>query len=129
MIKSFYIAAMTMAMVLVAGIAMAETVDIGTGRMDRAEFEALRQMVSGDYHPTASISTPVPSDTKVAEFYQRDVDAIRQAMVAGSTEITPVSKNSMVDIGTGSMKTTEFCSLNKLVASNNRDTGFAFICP
>ncbi|MBC2711110.1 MAG: hypothetical protein HGJ94_08970 [Desulfosarcina sp.] len=132
--NSFCIVAMAMAMVMVAGIVMAETVDIGLGRMDRAEFAALRLMVSGDYHPSATVSTEIPKETRVAEFNRSDVDSIRQAMTASIAErnaAASASNNDMVDIGTGSMAASEFCDLNKLVASNrtNQNGGFAFICP
>ena len=132
--RSFHIAAMTMTMVMMAGIAMADSVDIGLGRMDRAEFETLRKMVSGDYQPSASVSMEIPKETRVAEFNRSDVDSIRQAMTANTAErdsTASASNNDMVDIGTGSMATSEFCDLNKLVASNrtNPNSGFVFICP
>ncbi len=132
--NSFYILAATMAMAMLAGIATADSVDIGLGRMDRVEFETLRQMVGGDYEPSGSVSTEIPRETRIAEFNQSDVDAIRQAMVAGSSEqmaTASVSHDNMVDIGTGAMTTSEFCNLNKLVASNNtnQNNGFTFICP
>lgn len=132
--KSFYIAAITMAMVMLAGVSLAESVDIGLGRMDRAEFETLRQVVSGDFQPSASVSTERPPEIRVAEFNQSDVDAIRLAMVTSNTEQLATASEStdgMVDIGTGSMATSEFCDLNKMVASNNtnQDSGFAYICP
>ena len=132
--KSFYIVTITMATVLMAGIAMADSVDIGLGRMDRAEFETLRQMVSGNFQPSVSGSPQIAADTRVAEFNQRDVDAIRQVMVAGNIQqedTASASIDGLVDIGTGSMATSEFCDLNKLVASNttSQTGGFAFICP
>lgn len=37
-----------------------------------------------------------------------------------------------VDIGTGTMSASEFCNLNKLVASNTGEwtaAGFQFVCP
>jgi hypothetical protein len=123
-----------MAMMMIAGLAMAESVDIGMGRMDRAEFEALQQMVRGAYPPPASVSTPKPSENRVAEFNRSDVDAIRLAM-ASDTERRNTnpseSDERMVDIGTGSMSASEFCDLNKLVASNTtgQNSGFTFICP
>ena len=132
--KFTYITAVTVAMMVMAASAMAGSVDIGLGRMDQAEFDTLRQMVSGDYQPSASVSTIRPQDTRVAEFNQADVDDIRQTMAAGSVQkeaTESVANNGMVDIGTGSMVTSEFCNLNKLVASNNTmpNSGFTFICP
>ncbi|MFO7716304.1 hypothetical protein [Desulfosarcina sp.] len=102
--------------------------------MDRAEFDALRQMVSGDYQPSYSATTPAPTENRVAEFNQSDVDAIRLAMNAdnsGPGATSTESGKGMVDIGTGSMATSEFCDLNKLVASNTTglESGFTFICP
>jgi hypothetical protein len=117
---------------VMAAVAMAGSVDIGMGRMDQAEFDALRQMVSGEYRPSASAPMAKAQDTRVAEFNQATVDDIRQAMAAGSVQqhaTDSVANNGMVDIGTGSMTTSEFCNLNKLVASNNTNSGFTFICP
>lgn len=132
--KSYFIAAITMAMVVMAAVAVAETVDIGLGSMDKAEFDTLRQMVNGEFQPGTRLSTEKPLQTRVAEFYQADVEAIRLAMVNTSdrgpaTAFT--SGDQLVDIGTGSMATNEFCDLNKLVASNstNLTSGFNFICP
>ena len=123
-----------MATMMMAGIAMAGSVDIGMGRMDQSEFTALQQMVSGDYQPSVSISTKIPEYTRVAEFNLADVDDIRQAMASGNAQqhaTESVANNAMVDIGTGAMATGEFCDLNKLVASNNSgpSKGFAFVCP
>ena len=135
MIKSLNILAVMMAAVMMAGVAIAGSVDIGLGRMDQAEFETLRQMVSGDYQQSDSVTTEIREDTRVAEFNQADVDDIRQAMAAGDArqDITgSVADADMVDIGTGAMATDEFCDLNKLVASNtvtDSNSGFDFICP
>ena len=132
--KSFSIMAVAMAMVMMAAVAMAETVDIGLGNMDRAEFETLRQMVSGDFQPPDRVSVEQPRQLRFAEFNQADVDGIREAMSI-DTRRQPVSAfasdDNLVDIGTGSMATSDFCDLNKLVASNGttQKTGFNFICP
>ncbi|HSO20175.1 MAG TPA: hypothetical protein VLT88_11980 [Desulfosarcina sp.] len=130
---------MTMAILVVtmmmAGYAAAsDSVDIGMGRMDRAEFEVLQQMVRGDYRPTAPVTTNIPQTIHVAEFDLRDVESIRQAMITDRDEAMTAAAESeqpMVDIGLGSMSTNEFCDLNKLVASNTtaRNEGFDFICP
>ena len=135
MTKSFNIMAVMMATMIMAGAAMAGSVDIGLGRMDQAEFETLRQMVNGNYQPSDSVTTEIRQNIHVAEFNQADVDDIRQAMAVGSSQrdaTESAANNGMVDIGTGAMATGEFCDLNKLVASNtvtNTDSGFAFICP
>ena len=124
-----------MATMMVAGVAFAGSVDIGLGRMDQAEFETLKQMVSGDYQPSDSVTTEIQRDVRVAEFNQADVDDIRQVMVAGGVQrdvTESIANNGMVDIGTGAMATNEFCDLNKLVASNTvtgPNSGFNFICP
>ena len=123
-----------MATMMFAGVAMAGSVDIGLGRMDQAEFETLRQMVSGDYQAKDTVSTTRPQVTYIAEFNQADVDEIRRVMAAGGVQwkaSESVADNGMVDIGTGAMATGEFCDLNKLVASNitGQDRGFAFVCP
>jgi hypothetical protein len=136
MIKSFKImATMMMATMMIAGVATAGSVDIGLGRMGQVEFETLKQMVSGDYQPSDSVTTQIQRDVRVAEFNQADVDDIRQAMAAGDTQrdaTESIADNGMVDIGTGAMATSDFCDLNKLVASNTAtgsNSGFEFICP
>ena len=85
MTKSFNIMAVMMATMMMAGAAMAGSVDIGLGRMDQAEFETLRQMVNGNYQPSDSVTTEIRQNIHVAEFNQADVDDIRQAMAAGSS--------------------------------------------
>ena len=133
--KSFSIMALTVALTLMTGMAMADSVDIGLGQMDRAEFEALRQMVAGEFQPSDSVTTKVSADESyVAEFSQRDVESIRQAMTRGgdtTTSLAAAPSGSQVDIGLGSMSTSEFCDLNKLVASNTagHNGGFTYICP
>lgn len=132
--KSFSILAVAVATVMMAAVGMAETVDIGLGSMDRAEFETLRQMVSGDFQPSDRMTVEKPSQRWIAEFNQADVDEIREAMSTGiHRQPAPAfaSGDNLVDIGTGSMATSDFCDLNKLVASNGttQKTGFNFICP
>lgn len=135
MIKSLNIMAAVVATMMVAGVAMAGSVDIGLGRMDQAEFDTLRQMVNGSYQPSDSVTTEIRQNIHVAEFNQTDVDDIRQAMAAGSIQrdaTESLANNGMVDIGTGAMATGEFCDLNKLVATNTvtgPNSGFDFICP
>jgi hypothetical protein len=132
--KSFFILAVAITMAMTASVAMAETVDIGLGSMDQSEFKALKQMIGGDFQPSPRVSAEKPRQRRIAEFNQADVDEIRVAM---STDIHSqpasafASDDNLVDIGTGSMATSEFCDLNKLVASSgtNRPTGFNFICP
>ena len=69
----------------------------------------------------------------MAEFEPGVVEDIRRAMTSGSVQgsaLASASENKLVDIGLGSMATTEFCDLNKLVASNTtQNGGFEFICP
>lgn len=122
--------AMMMAMAMMAGVATADSVDIGLGRMDRAEFDALKQMVAGNYQPTDATPTERPSQIRVAEFDLSVVDEIRQGMSssAGQQNVAAASQDGMVDVGLGSMTTNEFCDLNRLVASNTETWGFEFIC-
>jgi hypothetical protein len=132
--KSFYITILAMAAVLVASTATADSVDIGLGEMDRAEFERLQKMVRGEHQPSTVASERSAREIYVAEFRWEDVQSIRQAMNvedSNSTQIASASGNNRVDIGLGSMSTTEFCDLNKLVASNTnyQKKGFDFICP
>ena len=127
--------AMAMVMMVMASFSLAaDSVDIGMGSMDRAEFQALQQMVRGDYRSTASVTTEVPRQIHVAEFSVRDIESIRQAMAPNRDQdimTASRSQNELVDIGLGSMSTNEFCDLNKLVASNTaaQSEGFTFICP
>ena len=133
--KSLNIMAVMMATMMMASVAMAGSVDIGLGRMDQAAFETLRQMVSGTYRPSDSVTTEIRQDIRVAEFNQADVDDIRQAMETGDVQrdaTQSIASNGMVDIGTGEMATNEFCDLNKLVASNtvtNTNSGLSYLCP
>jgi hypothetical protein len=130
--KQYLLTAVVMVMAMTASVAVAGMVDIGLGTMDQAEFQVLQQMVNGSYQPSASPSTPVVEKHYVAEFDQRNVEAIRQAMTATPGEMTDsVATNTMVDIGLGTMTTGEFCDLNKLVATNQAtpSTGFTYICP
>lgn len=132
--KSFYIATMTIAIVMTVGVAMAETVDIGMGRMDRAEFERLQQMVSGEYQPVDSDTTDMHEKRHLAEFNEADVEALRQAMASDAARqeaVASTSSTGLVDIGTGSMPNSEFCDLNKLVANAaaGQTGGFGFVCP
>lgn len=131
--KSFYIIAMTMAIMMVAGAAMAGSVDIGLGRMDQAEFEALKQMVGGDFQADTFVTAEKPRETRVAEFDLSVVEDIRQGMETGnvrSDAVASASGNQKVDVGLGSMSTSEFCDLNNLVASNTtHNGGLTFICP
>ena len=131
--KSIYIAVMAMVAVVWAGAALADTVDIGLGEMDRAEFETLRQMVNGEYRPSEVLTREKTKEVYVAEFNLRDVEEIRQAMAgdASRERETVAATDGLVDIGLGSMSTSEFCDLNKLVASNSNTstTGFSHICP
>jgi len=132
---SIIFATMAIAVTMLAGIATAEPVDIGMGQMDRGEFEALKRMVSGDQPFTADRAQEKDAGVYVAEFNWSDVQDIRQAMNTSNSSrnsMAAVSGNGPVDIGLGAMSTSEFCDLNKLVASNSagqNPAGFQFICP
>jgi hypothetical protein len=84
--KSFFIMAITMATVMMASVAVAETVDIGLGRMDQAEFDTLRQMVNGEFQPSGQSSVEKIRPTRIAEFDQSVVDEIQQAMLNTSDQ-------------------------------------------
>ena len=132
---STIIATMAIAMTMLAGIATAESVDIGMGQMDRGEFETLKRMVSGDQPFTADRTQEKDTGVYVAEFDWSDVQDIRQAMNTSKSthnSMAAVSDTGSVDIGLGAMSTDEFCDLNELVASNTGNqsaAGFRFICP
>ena len=129
--KSKYM--VVIAMVMVAGTALAGSVDIGLGRMDQAEFESLKQVMSGDYQSAASVTTERPQEIRVAEFDLSVVEDIRQGMAGGNPPndaVASASDGNQVDVGLGSTSTNEFCDLNKLVASNTtQKDGLTFICP
>jgi hypothetical protein len=131
---SFMIAAMTIAISISAGIATAQSVDIGMGQMDRGEFEALKRMVSGDQPLTDYRTQEKAAGVYVAEFNWSDVQDIREAMNTSKSSrnsMAAVSNTGPVDIGTGLMSSGEFCDLNKLVASNTGGrtaAGFQFVC-
>jgi len=134
---TFRIAVMAIAVTMLAGIATANSVDIGLGQMDRAEFETLKRMVSGDqaFSANSAREQEKVAVKNVAEFNWNDVQDIRQAMTADETPrnaTAAASDTGPVDIGLGTMSTNEFCDLNKLVASNTGGqaaAGFQFICP
>ena len=133
--RSLIMAVMAIAVAMLTGIATADTVDIGLGEMDRAEFETLKRMVSGDQPFSANSTLEKAAGENVAELDRRVVQDIRQAMSAGENSrhaAAAVSDTGPVDIGLGSMSAGEFCDLNKLVASNTGGqavAGFQFICP
>ena len=131
--NSFHIAILAIALLMVAGIASAESVNIGLGAMDRTEFETLRQMVNGEQSFSMAIQKERPADTYVGEFNWKEVEGFRQSMAFGGNHRneTFATSNGQVDIGLGTMSTNEFCDLNKLVASNsgNAKHGFGFVCP
>jgi hypothetical protein len=122
---------------MLAGVATANSVDIGLGQMDRAEFETLKRMVSGDqaFSANSAREQEKVAVKNVAEFNWNDVQDIRQAMTADETPrnaTAAASDTGPVDIGLGTMSSNEFCDLNKLVASNTGGqaaAGFQFICP
>lgn len=132
---TFRIAVMAIAVAMLAGIATAESVDIGLGQMDRAEFETLKRMVSGDQPFSVDRTQEKAADVYVAEFDWSDVQDIRRAMTADETPRNATAAafdTGPVDIGLGTMSTNEFCDLNKLVASNTGGqaaAGFQFLCP
>ena len=134
---TFRITVMAIAVAMMAGIATAGSVDIGLGQMDRAEFETLKRMVSGDqpFSANSAQEQEKVAVKNVAEFNWNDVQDIRQAMTADETPrnaTAAASDTGPVDIGLGTMSSNEFCDLNKLVASNTGGqaaAGFQFICP
>jgi hypothetical protein len=134
---TFRIAVMAIAVAMLSGIATADSVDIGLGQMDRAEFETLKQMVSGGQPFSANSAREQEGVAvkNVAEFDSSVLQDIRQAMTADETPhnaTVAVSDAGPVDIGLGTMNTNEFCDLNKLVASNTGGqaaAGFQFLCP
>lgn len=133
----FRIAVMAITVTMLAGVATANSVDIGLGQMDRAEFETLKRMVSGDqaFSANSAREQEKVAVKNVAEFNWNDVQDIRQAMTADETPrnaTAAASDTGPVDIGLGTMSSNEFCDLNKLVASNTGGqaaAGFQFICP
>ena len=78
--NSFHIAILAIALLMVAGIASAESVNIGLGAMDRTEFETLRQMVNGEQPFSLAINKTKPADTYVGEFNWEEVEGFRQSM-------------------------------------------------
>ena len=128
--RIYTIMAVTIAMAMMTGVAVADSVDIGLGRMDRAEFDALKQMVSGNYQPAGITATEKPLQIRVAEFDRSVVEEIRQGMSISiePQDVAAASQDNLVDVGLGSMTTNDFCDLNKLVASNTETWGFEFIC-
>ena len=117
----------TAAIIVLVGFnhALAETVDIGMGQMDRSEFLALKKMVQeGRTAVTPEITTPLVQVERYGpvEMSRADYDALRNTVAGiGGAEmpasiVTPSVRT--VNIGTGAMPMDEFLALKRMVAQN-----------
>ena len=123
-----------LALVFVAALginsASADMVDIGTGRMERSEFSALKAMVAGEPLTTgATVTTPLARTERygMIDLTPADFQALRDA-VAGGNSIRqkapePMRIAKMVNIGTGEMPEDEFLELKRMVQGKE---GFLF---
>jgi hypothetical protein len=122
--------AMVMGVLMVfwgAGSALAEMVDIGTGRMDQTEFAALQAMMQGK--PAASRPTVSTTPIRLEQYGDvaltpAEFNALRDR-VAGrnaNRDVAGVSTTEvqMVDIGTGQMPVEEFAALKRLMQGADR---------
>ena len=118
------ITAVVVAVALWAGAigASAETVDIGTGRMDRDEFLAVKAMVAGD-RPNArpTVATPLPVTARYGPVEMAPAEfAALHRMVAGTASqnrppVIRTAPTATVDIGTGRMPLDDFRALKRMV--------------
>ena len=119
------LAVATILVLLVMGNASAQMVDIGTGRMEKAEFLALGAMVRGE----VVASQPVmPTPLKETERYgwialpRDEFEALRDRIAGihptGEPTVGAARPAAMVDIGTGAMPREEFIALKQKVAGH-----------
>ena len=126
--KNQTIAMAVMAMVLmVAGNVAADMVDIGTGQMERTEFEALKALVQRQ--PVAGnqgIATPLAHTEQygLLAMTPADFEDLRHkvAGIETSRASSPTVQvaTRMVDIGTGEMPADEFAALKRMVRKSGR---------
>ncbi len=104
----------------VSGIAMAEMVDIGPGKMDRTDFDQIKAMVAGE-----SVNTASPFDKSDAEqvygllkMRPSDVENLKNR-VSGNFVATDNNAAArpieLVSIGPGKMTSDDFYSLKRMV--------------
>lgn len=111
------------AAVVVGGLnaAAEEVVDIGSGRMERAEFVALQTKVRGTQGQTAPvISTPLTHLQRygIVEMEPKDFDALRERIAGSGAESAQSNRTvpvQMIDIGTGEMPKYEFMALKRMI--------------
>ena len=126
--KKMTIALAIMVMVMMAaGNVAADMVDIGMGRMERSEFEALKAMVQGQSAgKAATISTRrVPTEQYgLIEMAPAEFEALRNKVAGIEVERAPYHTASaaprMVDIGTGEMPADDFAALKRMVKESER---------
>jgi len=121
--KKMAIIGVSVVMVLVAaGMAWADMVNIGTGQMERSEFEALKAMVQG--RQTAAkpvVSTPLLKTERygMVEMTVQAYEGLRDHVAGRAVNVSrqPVKNRqiTMVDIGTGEMPQDEFLALKQMV--------------
>ena len=121
--KKITIAMAMMVMVLMAaGNAAADMVDIGTGQMESAEFETLKAMVNGQpiqAMPAVSTARAQTERYGLVEMTPADFEDLRKK-VAGIEEKrastrTARTSTRMVDIGMGEMPADDFVALKRMV--------------
>lgn len=119
-------------LIFTASYSFSETISIGLGEMDVKEFNSLKQIMAGNHIDKSSVTnTEHPVKYGELSMLPSEYNALKQ-MVAGTSsgfETASVSteKTTLVDIGTGSMSKTEFCTL--VAMANDRESGnFNYIC-
>jgi hypothetical protein len=121
--KKMAIIGVSVVMVLLAsGMAGADMVNIGTGQMERSEFDALKAMIQG--RQTAAkpaVSTPSVNTERygMVEMTVEAYESLRDQVAGRTVNVLrhPVNNRQMpmVDIGTGRMPQDEFLALKQMV--------------
>jgi len=126
--KKMTIAVATMVMVLMAiGNVTAGMVDIGTGQMESAEFEALKNMIQGQMIQAAPGVSTARIHTErygMVEMTPADFETLRNKVAGIEDDRAPTRTASratqMVDIGTGMMPADDFAALKRMVKKSEQ---------
>ncbi len=100
----------------------ADMIDIGTGEMERSEFNALRAVMAGQRVTAGSVVSTPRVDTQrygmiemtVADF-ERLKDLVAGRAVDPSLQHVDSEAIAMVDIGTGEMPQDAFLALKEMI--------------
>ena len=125
--KMTIVMAMMGVVLIAAGNAAAGMVDIGTGQMESAEFEALKAMVNGQPNravPAVSTARAQTERYGMVEMSPADFETLRNKVAGMEDDRVPTRTASkatrMVDIGTGEMPVDDFAALKRMVMNSEQ---------